>query len=376
MSAARARGLAAALFASVLALAGCASSNRPDPTPLKSFTPQIAGKEVWRASIGTLKFPLRIEAGADRFTLSQSDGTVIALARDGGKELWRAEAGGSPSAGVGSDGRFTALVTTSNELVVLDGTKAAWRTRLNSRVVTPPLVAGERVFVLSVDRAVQAFDAADGRPLWTFRRPGGDPLTLLQPGVLMAWGDTLVAGQGPRMVGIDPLLGSLRWDTAVASPRGTNEVERLADLVAPAVKVGDMVCARAFQSAVGCVAAERGVLNWTKNVGGTEGIAADADYVFGADASDRITAWRRASGEVAWNNDQLLYRGLSAPLAVGRTVIFGDSEGYVHFLDRTNGTVLLRLPTDGKAIVSAPVASGTTILVVTSGGGVYAFRPE
>jgi outer membrane protein assembly factor BamB len=178
------------------------------------------------------------------------------------------------------------------------------------------------------------------------------------------------------MVGIDPLLGSLRWDTAVASPRGTNEVERLADLVAPAVKVGDVVCARAFQSAVGCVAAERGVLNWTKNVGGTEGIAADADYVFGADASDRITAWKRASGEVAWNNDQLLYRGLSAPLAVGRTVIFGDSEGYVHFLDRSKGTVLLRLPTDGKPIVSAPVVSGTTIMVVTSGGGVYAFRLE
>jgi outer membrane protein assembly factor BamB len=376
LNAACAHGLAVALLASASLLAGCASSNRPDPTPLKSVTPQLVGKEVWRSSIGTLKFPLRVVAGADRFTLSQSDGTVIALAREGGRELWRGDAGASLSAGVGSDGRFTALVTTGNELVVLDGPRAAWRTRLNSRVVTPPLVAGERVFVLSVDRAVQAFDAADGRALWTFRRPGGDPLTLLQPGVLMAWGDTLVAGQGPRMVGIDPLLGSLRWDTAVASPRGTNEVERLADLVAPAVKVGDVVCARAFQSAVGCVAAERGVLNWTKNVGGTEGIAADADYVFGADASDRITAWKRASGEVAWNNDQLLYRGLSAPLAVGRTVIFGDSEGYVHFLDRSKGTVLLRLPTDGKPIVSAPVVSGTTIMVVTSGGGVYAFRLE
>jgi outer membrane protein assembly factor BamB len=34
------------------------------------------------------------------------------------------------------------------------------------------------------------------------------------------------------------------------------------------------------------------------------------------------------------------------------------------------------LPTDGSAILSAPVISGTTMLVVTKAGGVFAFRPE
>lgn len=370
------RVLALLVVAAAVVTAGCSTTARPDPTPLKPVSPQIAGKEVWRASLGTLKFPLRPVAVGEAFVLAQSDGTVMALARDNGREIWRGTAGGALSAGVGSDGRFTAAVTIGNELVVLEAGREVWRSRLASRVVTPPLVAGERVFVLSVDRAVQAFDALDGRKLWTLRRPGNDPLTLLQPGVLTTWNNTLVVGQGPRMAGVEPTRGSLQWDTAVAAPRGTNEVERLADLVAPAVRIGDSVCARAFQSAVGCVAAERGVLSWTKNVGGTEGVAADADYVFGADASDRVTAWRRTSGEVAWSYEQLLYRGLSAPAAVARTVVFGDSEGYVHFLDRSNGSPLLRLATDGKAIVSAPVVNGTTILVVTAAGGVFAFRPE
>jgi GT2 family glycosyltransferase len=37
-------------------------------------------------------------------------------------------------------------------------------------LATAPLVAGERVFVLTVDRIVHAFDAIDGRRLWTMQR--------------------------------------------------------------------------------------------------------------------------------------------------------------------------------------------------------------
>jgi outer membrane protein assembly factor BamB len=142
------------------------------------------------------------------------------------------------------------------------------------------------------------------------------------------------------------------------------------------VRVGDSVCARAFQAAVACVNAERGTLVWTKVVGGTEGVAADDQIVVGADASDRLAAWRTASGEAAWSSEKLMYHGLGAPLAVGPTVVFGDAEGFVHWLSRDKGETVLRLPTDGSAVVAAPAISGTTMLVVTKNGGLFAFRPE
>jgi outer membrane protein assembly factor BamB len=115
---------------------------------------------------------------------------------------------------------------------------------------------------------------------------------------------------------------------------------------------------------------------WTRTVGGNEGIGGDAELVVGADGSDRITAWRAATGEVAWTNDKLLYRDLSAPLLVGRTVVFGDSEGNVHLLSPEDGKTLLRLTTDGSAVVAPPALSGKTMLVVTRAGGLFAFRPE
>jgi outer membrane assembly lipoprotein YfgL len=367
-------GGALAALAALVCLVGCAGSTKPKPEPLQPLTPKIGGVAAWNHRLDGVQFPLEVAVTKGMFTVAGNDGTVLALEAESGREVWRGTAGAKLSAGVGSDGRFAAVVTREGELVVFDQGTIKWRKALGTRVTTAPLVAGERVFVLGVDRAVQAFDVLDGRKLWVMKRPG-DPLTLAQSGVLSAFKDTLIVGQGPRMAGVDPLRGDVRWEVVVGSPRGANEIERLADLVGPAVRVDDRICARAFQAAVGCVDAQRGVILWSKNIGGTDAIAADSDYVFAGDASDRITAWK-SNGDVAWTSDKLLYRTLSAPLSVGKTVVFGDADGTLHFMARDTGEALLRLSTDGSPIVTQPVVSGTVMLAVTRNGGLFAFRPQ
>ena len=363
-----------ALLCAALLLVGC-SADKPQPRPLDSLTPKIVGRTAWSASVNGVDFPLAVAVNGGMFTVASSDGTVLALDAASGQEVWRASAGARIGAGVGSDGRFAAVVTRDGELVTFEKGQVKWRKPLAVRVMTPPLVAGERVFVIGVDRVVQAFDAVDGRKLWALQR-SNDPLALAQGSVLTAFKDTLVVGQGARMAGVDPLLGTVRWEAPVGSPRGANEIERLADLVGPAVRVGDVLCARSFQAAVGCVNAQTGALVWTRNVGGIDAVAADNEFVFGADATDRMSAWKFESGDVAWTSDKLQYRRLSAPLSVGKTVVFGDGDGTVHWFARDTGEAQLRLTTDGSPIVAAPVISGTTMLVVTRKGGLFAFRPD
>ena len=367
-----------AALALMTALAGCSifsSSNAPKPAVLEADIGPGTQRVIWNARLDSVRFPLSISAREDQFIVAGTDGVVQALQAADGAVLWRAEVGQQLAAGVGSDGRFSAVVTRNNELVVIEAGRVLWRKTLVTPINAAPLVAGERVFVLSVDRQVLAFDALDGRKLWELKRTG-DPLTLAQAGAMGAYKDTLVVGQGARLAGVDPLKGTVRWEANVANPRGSNEVERLADLVGPLQRQGDTLCARAFQSAVGCVNAERGVALWSRNVGGINGVGADAQYVFGADGSDRLTAWKIANGDTFWTAEQFANRKLSVPLSLGASVIVGDFEGQVHFLSRETGKTQARLPTDGSPIVSAPVALGKTVLIATRNGGLFAIRTE
>jgi outer membrane protein assembly factor BamB len=364
-----------ALLATLAMVVAACSSDRPKPTALTPLTAKIAGRQIWQAKVDAVRMPLAMPVRDGAVIVAGADGTVTALDLQTGRSRWTGQAGGKLSAGVGSDGRFAAVVTVDNELVVLERGARLWSARLESATTTSPFVSGERVFVMGVDRAVHAFDALDGKRLWTFQR-NGEALTLAQAGVIGSYKDTLLVGQGATLVGLDPTKGTARWETSITSPRGTNEVERLNDLVGPALRLGDLICARAFQTAVGCVAANNATLKWSRLAGGQQALGGDAELLAGADASDRITAWRTASGDIAWTNETLLYRSLSAPLVVGRTVIFGDVEGQVHFLDRETGQAVLRLATDGSPITAPPVAVGTTVLVATRNGGIYAFRPE
>ena len=363
-----------ALLCALAMLGGCAA-DKPKAKALEPVTPKIAGRQVWAAKVDGVRFPLAVAVRDGNFIVASSSGTLLGLDAESGRQLWTANAGAALSAGVGSDGRFHAVVTADNKLVTFEGSKEVWREQLKSRVSTAPLVAGERVFVMGVDRAVHAYDARDGKRLWTLQRPG-EALTLQHIGVLTGIKDTLIAGQGPRLAGIDPTRGTMRWEVPVGSPRGTNEVERLADLIGPAVRLGSRLCARSFQAAVGCVDTDGGRLLWARNTGGVNAIGGDEELIFGADATDRIVAWKTDSGETAWTSERMLFRGLSAPASVGPTVAFGDFEGYVHFLDRKDGQTLLRLATDGSPVVGKPVLSGTTLLVVTRNGGLFAFRPQ
>lgn len=360
-----------------LALGGCSlfGKDTAKPAPLTDFTPSIAGRVVWSADLGDVGFPLTVGQGDGHFVVADDAGQLRALRADDGSELWRAQTGAKLSAGVGHDGRFSAVVTRDQDLVVFDQAKEVWRKRLKAPVVTAPLVAGERVFVLGVDRAVHGFDALDGRHLWELRRPG-EALLLSQPGGLIAWKDTLVVGQGPRLAGVDPLKGTLRWEANVANPRGTNEVERLADVVAPMARMGDLICARAFQSAVGCVNAQRGNQAWSRLQGGALGVGGDAEVVVGFDASDRLSAWRTSNGETLWSSESLQNRRLAPPRVTGNVVVMGDFDGYLHFLDSKTGQPKLRLRAGSSAIVTAPSLVGNTLLVVAANGGVHAFRPE
>jgi len=357
-------------------LSACAGgANKPKPAELQSVVPVVPVQQVWSARLGAVNFPMTLSVSGSTLFAAASDGVVVALDARTGRDIWRLSLATPLAAGVGSDGRIAAVVTQNNELVAMAEGREIWREKLTAQAYTAPFVAGGRIFLLTADRAIHAFDGNSGRKLWTQQRPT-EPLVLRQAGVLLAVGDTLVAGLAGRLTGLNPGNGSVRWEVPIASPRGINDVERLVDLVGPASRLNNVVCVRAFQASVGCVNAERGVLQWTKPADGSVGLDGDERLVFAVESDGKVVTWKRADGESGWSSEKLRFRGLTAPRVVGRSIAIGDASGFVHLLSREDGSLMNRLTTDGSAIVATPTLAGETLLVVTRAGTIFGFQPQ
>ena len=153
-------------------------------------------------------------------------------------------------------------------------------------------------------------------------------------------------------------------------------IERLVDLVSGLNRQGNTVCARSFQTSVACIDASRGTVQWTRAAQGHTGLEGDEARVYGAESDSKVQAWNRQNGQPVWTQEALRFRGLGAPLVMGRALVLGDEAGLLHFLSREDGKVLQRLSTDGTTVAMRPVLAGQTLVIVNRSGQISGYRTE
>src|SRR5207253_10158358 len=117
------------IAASAFALAGCSmlpswmpswmggGPDKPKMAELTSNPATLGVRQAWTARIGPVDIPLSVNVQGSTVTVASSDGSVAAIDAATGRELWRTNAGGPIAAGVGSDGRVAAVVTTGGDAV-------------------------------------------------------------------------------------------------------------------------------------------------------------------------------------------------------------------------------------------------------------------
>jgi outer membrane assembly lipoprotein YfgL len=342
------------LLAAVM-LTACGSP-KPKPAQIPPIKADKPIQALWQFKMGDdISFVQSLQAVQERLALTSDNGKIAVVNVRNGQTEWRFELKTALSTGAGFDGEHVAAVTLNNELVVLKAGKLLWRSRLTSQSYTQPLVAGERVFMSMADRSILAFDLASGQRLWSQQRPG-EPLVLKQNGVLMPFQNTLLVGLGGRLTALNPDNGQVKWDVAVANPRGINDLERLVDLVAKPSRVLNSVCVRAFQSQVGCVDALRGSIVWTRSSVGSQGLDGNDKLLIGTESNGMVQAWSRITGDRVWDTDRLKYRDLTGPLLTSKGIVIGDSGGWLYLLSVADGSLINRVQTSSDGLASTPTA--------------------
>jgi outer membrane protein assembly factor BamB len=372
-----------ALAAMALLVAACdKEKDVAPPAELVDFNPVVRIDKVW--SVGTkggddvLRLGLRPAVQGDRVYVAGHGGDVRALELANGRELWRTdtqiELSGGPAVGEG----IVVAGSSDGDLVALDAETGAkrWQVMTGGEVLTAPTVASGIVVVRTVDGRLRGLHAADGSEAWSYEQPV-PRLTLRGNGAPVVDGDMVFAGlDNGKVVALSLTTGELLWTTTVAPSHGRTEIERLVDIDSPVRIVGDDVFVVGYQGRVAMLARDTGQLWWGRDMSSNRGLVADGDMLYVTVADSSVVALRRRDGTPVWTQDAMLHRGLTAPALLGDTLVVGDFEGYLHWLDVATGQLLARGKTGGGRMTNAPVTAGELLLLETDSGEVQAWRAK
>lgn len=306
------------------------------------------------------------------------DDSLNAYEVNTGKLRWRINTGFAISAGVAVNEGLAVVAGAKGEVLAVNASDGGvrWKTRINAEAFGVPLISRGVVVVRSSDARLVGFSADKGEQRWTLQRQL-PPLVVRLESNLLALGETFLAGMpNGRLLVVNTSDGTVRFDLPIAQPRGSTELERMADVIGPLALVTPDLCAASYQSKVTCLNIQTGAVSWTRDFSAMNGVGADSRYVFAVDTLSHVYALSRSNGAPAWQNKRLQYRRLTSPLSWGGTTVVADEQGLVHFLAREDGSFVARLNTDNSGVVTSPVVVDQTafngLVVQTHAGGLYA----
>lgn len=352
-------------------LAACSSGvPKPKPAELRPIARSVIST-AWEARIGRASIGFRPAVHADRLYAASVAGELACLESGSGREIWRIDTGARLIGGVGADADLVIVASRDGRLLAHggDGTRR-WEANVGSEVISVPAVGEGMVVVRSSDNRISAWDGGTGRRRWSFQRQSPS-LALQHTSVPVISDGTVFSGlPGGRIVALGLHSGAVRWEGSVSQPRGSNEIERIADVVGEPSIGPREACAVSFQGRVACFERGGGRALWARDLSSARGLAGAGRAVVATDTGDRVHAFTR-DGASLWRSDALQHRGLSAPAVTGALVLVGDATGWVHALSLDDGTPVGRAATDGSLVLYGPMVSERMAVVQTAKGGLF-----
>jgi outer membrane protein assembly factor BamB len=243
-------------------------------------------------------------------------------------------------------------------------------------MLSKALIAQGIVVARTVDGRLQGLNAADGSVRWTVEE-SVPKLSLRGTAVPVLADQAVIEGfDNGKLMAVELTTGDVLWNVTIDSPAGRTELDRLADVDAPAAFSGKDVFVAGFQGRVAMLDVENGQIWWAKDASSYRGFGMDERTLYLTRANGLITALRRIDGAQQWEQAALRQRGLTAAAVVGNSLVVGDYEGYLHWLSTTDGSVQARAKTDGERITNPPIVADGRVFVQTDSGKLIAFETK
>lgn len=359
-------------------------------SPLPKVENQFTPNKAWNTSVGD-----GIGGYYSHLRPAYQDGTVYAADRRGtvkamdlldGKEKWTVDlsekahffssnqpallSGGLTVSGsnvyVGSEKAVVYALNTA------DG-KVTWQTKVAGEAISRPVVADGMVLIHTTNGQLQALNESDGAIKWTVNLDIPSLSLRGESAPAVAFGAAIVGGDNGRVSAVLMQQGQLIWQQRISQPSGATEIDRLNDVDTTPVIVDNVVYALGYNGNLTALDLRSGQIMWKREMGSVNDFIVDAGRIYLVDQNDRVVAMSTDGGVSQWTQSDLLHRNLTAPTLYNGYLVVGDAEGYLHWINTTDGRFVAQQKVDSSGFLSAPVVAGDKLLIQARGGKVYAF---
>ncbi|MEM7465286.1 MAG: outer membrane protein assembly factor BamB [Pseudomonadota bacterium] len=360
---------------------GIEESNAAKPAELLDFEPSVDVNKAWSGRYGKgveeLYIALIPEHAGSRVYTADRDGRVISLDLESGDEIWavrnkKFRISGGPGVGAGA-----VLIGTSDAEVVAysaENGEEMWRTKVSSEVLAPPRIDRATAVIRTGDGKLFGLDVNSGKRKWIYDR-SIPTLTLRGTSPPVIHEGLVIAGfDNGRLAALDLENGKQEWEQRIAIPSGRSDLERMVDIDSEPIIYDDTIYIASFQGSIAAVSVFDGSLLWTRDLSSYATLAVDYAHVYVTDEKGNVWALERDSGTAVWKQEGLTARQLTGPTAYEDFVVVGDLEGYLHWIDRSTGSLVARTRIDGDRILVPAKDADSLLLGFSSSGRLSAFR--
>ena len=378
------------VFIPVFFLAGCGwnpfsflASNKDDlrePAELVKFDEEVRLRKVWSKNVGKgqgkrfHKLKPAIEGGL--IYAASTNGIVMALDRESGRESWRVNLKKDISGGVGIGDNMVLLGTINSTVLALnaDNGETLWESEVTSEVLSRPVTDDGIVVVQSIDGKITGLDASNGEQVWIYENTV-PALTLRGTSSPLISGNfVIVAFANGSVASLALEDGTLRWEERVAIPTGRSEIDRIVDIDGDLyVNENGLLVVPSYQGYMSVINLLTGQTVWRTQESSSVGASSGFGNLYICDEDDLVKAYKTGEDDIIWSNESLFLRKLTAPATFGNYVAVADFEGYVHLLAQVDGRVVGRTRADSKGVRASLIARNNFLYVYGNSGNLIAY---
>jgi outer membrane protein assembly factor BamB len=353
-------------------------------------------QQAWRTNLGEgstgrvqIAAPPVIADG--RLFFLDADHKVHAVSARDGDRVWTEELRPEHSrdhvargGGVATAGGRVFVTTGFGFIVALDANNGheIWRSVAGAPFQSAPTVTGDRVYAITNDSELIAYNAGTGEVLWTHQAIAEPARILAAPSVAVD-GETVIAPfASGELTALLTANGRRLWSDSLSRSGRLTSLSAINDIAGRPVVDGGVAYAASHSGILAAVDIRSGQRIWSRAFASTQTPWVAGDVLYAVSVDGQLAAFDRATGNVYWVSQLRRYHdehdrkgrvAWTGPVMIGSRLVLANSEGQVVAVTPENGQTIATADVDQPVFIP-PIAANDQIYLVTNSARLVVLR--